>query len=383
MGTAHRAVYAAFDLFPSAKGAATHISHMSQFLFDKYDGGLLLTLGDRPSLEQEIEGSVELKRFSRAIPHYLDRAQAFSQYVDETITALPNLHVAHFRDIWSGLGILQEANYKTLFEVNGLPSIELPYRYPAISSNTLKKIHDIETFCLEKSDTLVVPSLVIKKNIEKRGIAADKIHVVSNAASLPPSFANDIPLPEQYLLYFGAVQSWQGVDTLLKSFALLQDIEHLNLVICCSNKQKYTKNYQKLALKLGIADRIVWQYQISKSQLNTYIKHALLTVAPLAECSRNIEQGCSPLKIFESMACGTAVVASDLPVTREIIENNRNGKLVPPDRPQELSRAIRLLLEYPETRAKLAEAGYQSIATQYNWTCIKQQMFKIYEQWNH
>lgn len=381
MNLNHRAVYAAFDLFPTSKGAATHISHMAKFLFEKYNGGLLLTLGNQYYPRQEVEEYIEIRRFSENIPNYLQRAQAFTNHVIDNISQLPTLEIVHFRDVWSGLGILQqERNYKALFEVNGLPSIELPYRYPGLLHGTLDKIQQMEAFCFEHSDHLIAPSQVIKEHLISRGVPHNKIDVVTNAASPAPTFEKVQELPERFILYFGAVQPWQGIDTLLKAFALLKDISPLKLVICCAGKPKLTKVYRKLSEKLGISDNIIWQYRIGKSELNTYIKEALLTVAPLKECSRNVEQGCSPLKIFESMACRTAVVASDLPVTREIIQNGITGKLVRPDRPQELSRAIRLMLEYPEQRKAIADAGYEQVSKKYNWENIKQQMFQIYEQ---
>jgi glycosyltransferase involved in cell wall biosynthesis len=51
------------------------------------------------------------------------------------------------------------------------------------------------------------------------------------------------------------------------------------------------------------------------------------TVAPLAETARNTWQGCCPVKIVESMAAGTPVLASDLAVSRELITHGENGWL--------------------------------------------------------
>ena len=41
----HRALYTAFDVYPSAKGAATHIQHAAQTVFDMAGGGMLYVLG--------------------------------------------------------------------------------------------------------------------------------------------------------------------------------------------------------------------------------------------------------------------------------------------------------------------------------------------------
>ncbi len=51
--------------------------------------------------------------------------------------------IVHYRNIWDGLFISQNKKrfgYKTLFEVNGLPSIELKYHYPGIDLDLLSKI---------------------------------------------------------------------------------------------------------------------------------------------------------------------------------------------------------------------------------------------------
>jgi len=375
----YKALYAAFDLFPTSKGASTHITHLAKYFFNYYGNGLLCTLGNETYPDYESEGNTDIIRFSKPIPHYLNRAFEFSFHLEQIVRKHSEINYIHFRDIWGGLGIFNaQTKAKTLFEVNGLPSIELPYRYPNLTKTTLTKIEHLENICLSKSSHIIVPSEVIKQMLLTRDISKNKIDIIPNAAEINPHFKKQEQLPEKYILYFGALQSWQGVDTLLKAFAGLKDIPDLKLVICSSNRLKVTKQYLKLAEKLDIDKNIIWHYQLEKPVLNTWIKNALLTIAPLRECSRNIQQGCSPLKIYESMSCGTAVIASDLPVTREIIEDHVTGKLVAPDRPQELSRAIRVLIEYPNIRKDLANNGLNYIKSVANWDAIKNKLEIIY-----
>jgi glycosyltransferase involved in cell wall biosynthesis len=68
------------------------------------------------------------------------------------------------------------------------------------------------------------------------------------------------------------------------------------------------------------------------------------------------------------MALGVPVVASDLPVTREIIGDGEAGRLTRADRPSELARTIRLLLEEPETLHTLGAAGRKRIEESFTWT---------------
>lgn len=375
----YKALYAAFDLFPTSKGASTHIAHMARYLFDFYGNGLLYTLGNETYPDFESEGNTDIIRFSKRIPHYLNRAFEYSHHLEHTLRDHTEIKHIHFRDIWSGLGIFNSSTKaKTLFEVNGLPSIELPYRYPNLTRATLGKIERLEELCLTRSTHIIAPSGVIQTMLMSRGVSQDKIDIIPNAADANPPFEKQDNLPGSYILYFGALQNWQGIDTLLKAFAGLKDIPDLKLVICSSNRQKVSKPYIKLADKLGIAENTIWHHQLNKPVLNTWIKNAMLSIAPLRECSRNIQQGCSPLKIYESMACGTAVIASDLPVSREILDDNVTGKLVPPDRPQELSRAIRILIEYPQVRQKLAQNGLKYIQTVANWDVVKNKLESVY-----
>jgi len=173
--------------------------------------------------------------------------------------------------------------------------------------------------------------------------------------------------PARYVLYFGALQPWQGVDTALRAFARLRDLEDLELVICASVHPSRAKSYRKLAEKLEVADRVRWHFMLDQDQLARWREHALLSLAPLRDCSRNSAQGCAPLKIIESMAAGVPVVASDLPVVRELMADGVHGKLVAPDRPGELARAIRVLLDVPQRRAELGRAARAHVAAHLRW----------------
>lgn len=372
-------LYSAFDLYPSSKGAATHIHQMSKALFEHFGSGYLYVLGNERLPSFQNEGNVEIYRFNEVIPNYLKRAEAFGIRLSMFLADKPDLKLAHFRDIWSGLALLKkDRTYKTIFEVNALMSIELPYRYPYLSKKSLLKIKDIENFCLENSDLIICPSRSIKENLIKISVPESKIKIVTNGAELKIEYSDIQDLPAEYVIYFGALQTWQGVDDLIKAFAGLKDYENLKLVICSSNKPSYSKPYRKLAEKLGVSEKIIWKYQLPKEELNTWIRFARLSIAPMKETERNILQGFSPLKVFESMATGTAVLASDLPSVREIITDKENGRLVRPERPAELSRMIRFMLDYPEYTLELGKKGRLTVEKKFNWEQKNKELKEIY-----
>jgi glycosyltransferase involved in cell wall biosynthesis len=129
---------------------------------------------------------------------------------------------------------------------------------------------------------------------------------------------------------------------------------------------------------LEIAERIVWQWSLSADQLAPWLRHAMVSVAPLTECARNVVQGCSPLKVLEAMAAGVPVVASDLPAVRELMTDGVEGMLVQPDRPAALARQIRILFEYPELRRTLGSAGRRRIEQSLTWEHAAERLLAVY-----
>lgn len=371
-------LFAAFDRYPSSKGAATHIEQSIQALFTAYPNGVLHALGDSKLLPRESINGGEIVRFTEYFPNFLDRVFAFGKHLGEQVAQEKSLQVVHFRDPWSGIPLLRRTpgNPKYIYEVNGLPSIELPSHFPDLPGSVLAKIREQEIECLEGADRVLVPSKTIAKNLEAiHSGAREKTVVIANGATLPPQQAKPVGSPDQYLLYFGALQKWQGIGTLLRAFAELSDL-NLKLVIISSNKPRFTKDWLKFARRLGISsDQILWHHQLDRSELQAWIQHAMMTIAPLTECSRNIQQGCCPLKILESLAAGTAVIASDLPVVREITDKF----LVRPDRPEALAFAIRELHDNAALRAELGRQGRELIANHFTWDIHHEKLADFYQ----
>jgi hypothetical protein len=128
----HRALYASFDRVPSPKGAATHIERFASALFAVFDGGCLHVLGDDDLAPHERDGMVEIFRYRARQEGFLQRAMGFGRSLGCVLDQLDgSLAICHFRDPWSGVPILDRPHdYATVYELNGLPSIELPSVYP-------------------------------------------------------------------------------------------------------------------------------------------------------------------------------------------------------------------------------------------------------------
>jgi len=386
----YRSIYASFDQYPSTKGAGTHIREMIEVLFGSYRDGLLLVPGSQNLPSEEVGNGYVTRRCSLLAKNFLERMAEFSHFLKANVRpALNSLKVCHFRDPWSGIPLIELFDEeggnrpRLVYEVNGLPSIELPYHYAALSSDTLSKIRRLEEVCWERADTIITPARAIRDNLVRFGCPEEKIVVIPNGAfpiseGVSLSLKRPVGAPDRYIIYLGTVQAWQGIEVLFRSLSLLRDLPNLALVMCCSVKEKCTNHLHKLASKLEIADRIIWNYQLSRDELNPWIRHAALSVAPLTECTRNIEQGCSPIKILESMALGVPVISTLIPSVEELITDGCEGLLVRPNRPSELAREIRIGLEYPDKLRELGKNGALKIRRHYSWEVARVSLGHIY-----
>ena len=75
----------------------------------------------------------------------------------------------------------------------------------------------------------------------------------------------------------------------------------------------------------------------------------------------------SPMKMFEYMAAGVPIVSSDLPVLREVLSDDLNALLVPPDDVESWSKAIDRLLSDSALSRRLASTAYAQYEGQHTW----------------
>lgn len=90
-------------------------------------------------------------------------------------------------------------------------------------------------------------------------------------------------------------------------------------------------------------------------------------------------QWMSPLKIFEYMASGTPIVASDLPAIREVLSDRGNALLVPAGQKSEWIKAITALSHDEELRVQLAGLALRDLRRSYTWRIRAAKIINFFE----
>lgn len=86
-----------------------------------------------------------------------------------------------------------------------------------------------------------------------------------------------------------------------------------------------------------------------------------------------------PVKMFEYMAAGLPVIASNFPLWKQIIESNQCGLCVNPLDPQAIANAIDYLVNHPDEAERMGRNGQKAVLERFNWTNEEQKLLDLYQ----
>jgi phosphatidylinositol alpha-mannosyltransferase len=172
------------------------------------------------------------------------------------------------------------------------------------------------------------------------------------------------------ILFVGRLDKRKGLDVLLRAFPRVrQDFPDARLTVV--GKGPTELESRLLAQGLGIADSVDFKGFAPVDELPSYYAGADVF------CSPALGGEAFGIVLLEAMACGTPVVASDITGYNEVVQNEENGLLCPPNDPVALAAALIRLLSQPDLRAKLGAAGLKK-AEALSWPRIAEQVESYY-----
>jgi glycosyltransferase involved in cell wall biosynthesis len=237
------------------------------------------------------------------------------------------------------------------------------------------EIHDIPRrsklfpAAVKRARKIIVITGGLKEELIKRGAVAEKILIAPDAVDLAEFDIDisqeearkklDLPPDKKIVLYTGHFYPWKGAGVLAKAAAFLPPEV---LVLLVGSTPEGMADFKKYC---GSAHNISFRSFQKRNKMPFYLKAADILVLPNRRGSAISEKYTSPMKMFEYMAAGRPIVASDLPSLREIL-NKQNAFLVEPDSPQSLANGIKELLSNGVLAKDLADKSLAEVK-KYTW----------------
>jgi glycosyltransferase involved in cell wall biosynthesis len=175
--------------------------------------------------------------------------------------------------------------------------------------------------------------------------------------------AEDHPSDGAVAGYAGHLYPWKGVDVLVRALALAPAVT--GLIVGGHPDETDRARVDALVRELGLSGRVTITGHVPPRDVARHLSRATMLVLPNTR-SVISERYTSPLKLFEYLALGLPIVASDLPAIREILTDGRTALLVPPDDPAALAAALTRLARSPAESAALGAAA-RALAPEYTW----------------
>ena len=237
----------------------------------------------------------------------------------------------------------------------------------------------IELVNVNGADLVVVVSRAMRDELVARGVAADRILVNANAVD-PDRYRPDIDgaaVRRRYGLegktvvgFISTFQPWHGAEALARAFVILM-----------RDHPEHRERVRMLMVGTGSAEAATRQI-ISRAGLDAFVHFCGLVAQAdgpqhLGACDILVSPHVpnpdgspffgSPTKLFEYMAMGRGIVASDLDQIGEVLRHGETAWLVPPDDPEALARGLARLVDDPPLRTALGDAARREALSHHTW----------------
>lgn len=248
---------------------------------------------------------------------------------------------------------------------------KIAFEYHIIYKNYLDR------FISKNSDFLIPITLGLKEFIvSKLDAAPDRIIVAPDGVDMEEfDIPGDkqkhrenlgLPLDKEIIGYTGTVSTLgmeKGVKTIISAANLLKNRNDVLFYIVGIRKREL-KKYSHIVKRAGLDKKVkLLEYQ-PREKIPAYLKSFDLFLMPFPR-TKHFAYFMSPLKMFEAMASGVPMIASDLPAVREIL-SEKEAKFMEPGNSEALADSITDALNSPEKYKSLAQKAYNKVKD-YTW----------------
>lgn len=225
---------------------------------------------------------------------------------------------------------------------------------PGPSAIKLARLERRELRVWRNADAYVTITQTLADDLATRYGTRNRVFVVpdgANAVARPPVVNTPARIRAAYA---GHLYPWKGVDVFLHALAATPGID--GLIVGGHPGERDLERVSNLARSLELGDRLTITGLLPPHEVSNALAGAQIFVLPNTATAVS-ERYTSPLKLFEYLALGGAIVASDLPALREVLAHEDTALLVPPGDSAALAEALSRLAADPALRERLGKAA--------------------------
>jgi len=182
--------------------------------------------------------------------------------------------------------------------------------------------------------------------------------------------------------YTGAFYSWHGLEELVTAASALRELDVVFLLV---GEGERSTAIRELVRAAGLQSRFIFTGRVAYDEVPSYIAACDVYAAPYNPARHRHfghtgEFVYDPLKLFESMACGKAVVTLRATNIEAMFEDGRELLMMEPGNARDLTEKLALLLADPELRARLGANARAAVEAKYSWQAHVDQLRGLFRE---
>jgi len=285
-----------------------------------------------------------------------------------------NCDIYHFHDpeLITIAKKLKRKGKKVIYDVHeDLPRqmLSKPYLKKFFPKLISQIVENWENSQVKQLDYIITSTPHIKDRFQK---ITDKVESIKNFPMLE-EFKDSEPTAldkKDQVCYIGSLTEVRGIYEIVEACRELP----VNLNIAGNFHDEDYKT--KVMNSLGWKD-VNYMGYINRSGISELLNRSLIGIVTLYPIENHLTS--YPVKMFEYMASGIPVIASNFDTWKEIVEGNECGLCVDSENINEIRSGIKYLLNNPKIAARMGQNGRQAVMDKYNWTIEEKKLFSIYE----
>ena len=311
------------------------------------------------------------------------------RYYDAAVRELKAVDVVYERNGLYNSGLAMAARklrlpYVIFFEADQIMELDIMDR--PITGLLRWRANRLLRYNLDAADCIICVTEAGKRHLVNRwNVPAKKIVVFPNAVHVD-RFKPDGDAraqvraalgmrDEPMVMFVGNFFHWHDVVTLLKAFAqALQSCPQARLVLVGDGERR--AEMMKQASDLGLDHAVKFTGIVPHAEVPRYMAAADVAVVPYPPMQQ--EMWLSPLKMFEYMSSGCAVVASAVGQIVDVLHDGENGLLVPPGDAQAMAGALARLIQDAALRERLGSQARRSALDHFSWESYLARLERIF-----
>jgi len=243
-----------------------------------------------------------------------------------------------------------------------------------------------ERMILSQADDIVVVSEAIKRYLNANGIRRNKVIVNPNGVD-PDVFSSSINEDEvrrKYGLkdktvvgFSGNFVRWHGIPNLIKAISNVI-LYNSNIHLLLIGDSKLRRRYQQMVKEKNLDEYVTFTGAIPYSEVPEYLAACDILVSSQIPIVDGLDYHQSPVKIFEYMAMGKPIIASNLGQISRILQHEETALLVEPGNISQLAKGILRLIHDKELARGLGKKAREEVIRNFTWQKNAERVISLY-----